>query len=376
MIPFSRPSITDREEGYLLDALHNSKLSGDGKYTKTVRELMKNYGVDNFLLTNSGTDALELAALLTDIGPGDEFICPSFTFSSTANAFMLRGAKPVFCEVRAEDMNMDVDHVRTLITPKTKVIVTVDYGGVPVDYDALYEICEEHNLQLVADAAQSVGSTYKQKPSGTLAPISCFSFHETKNYIMGEGGGICLETPELLARAEILREKGTDRSRMIRGQVDKYTWHAVGSSFLPSDLLASILTAQLERFDEIMEKRMAVWNRYHAGLEALQNQGLLRRAEHSADTRHNAHLYFILLNSREERDALMDELSSRKIYAYFHYLPLHSAPLGQSMGYKAEDLPRTEDLAGRLLRLPLFPDMTTEEVDEVIRGIKEYFAKK
>ena len=233
MIPFSRPSITKLEETYLLDALHNSKLSGDGKYTKQVRQWMKDHGIPRFLLCNSGSDALELAALLSNIKAGDEFICPSFTFSSTANAFMLRGATPIFAEVRASDMCLDPDDVAKRITPKTKVIVTVDYGGVPCDYDAFHQLCDEHDLILVADAAQSVGSTYHGKPSGTLAPLSCFSFHETKNYIMGEGGGLAMGSQELLERAEILREKGTDRSRMIRGQVDNYTWRAVGSSSPP-----------------------------------------------------------------------------------------------------------------------------------------------
>ncbi len=261
MIPFNKASITKLEEQYLIDALHNSKLSGDGKYTMMVCDkLKKRFDYSNVLLTTSGTTALEMTALLINLEPGDEVIVPSFTFSSTVNAFMLRGAVPVFCDIRKDTFNIDEDLIEDLITSKTKAIYCVDYAGIPCDMDRINEIATKHGLFVIEDAAQSIGSKYKGRYTGKLAEFSCFSFHETKNYVMGEGGAIVFEDDKYLDRAEIIREKGTNRRQVLKGWVDKYTWYDIGSSFLPSDLLAAVLNAQLERFDDIMSKRLSIGN--------------------------------------------------------------------------------------------------------------------
>ena len=259
MIPFNKATVTELEENYLVDALHNSKLSGDGKYTMKAYELLKaRFGFQNILLTTSGTTALEMSAILINLEPGDEVIVPSFTFSSTVNAFLLRGAKPVFCDIRPDTFNMDETLIEGLITPKTKAIYCVDYAGIPCEMDEINAIADRHGLFVIEDAAQSIGSTYKGRFAGTLAEFGCFSFHETKNYVMGEGGAIILNEDKYLDRAEIIREKGTNRRQVLKGWVDKYTWYDIGSSFLPSDLLAAVLCAQLDRFDEIMERRMSI----------------------------------------------------------------------------------------------------------------------
>lgn len=271
MIPFNKASVTDLEEKYLLDALHNSKLSGDGKYTMRVYEQLKErFGFENVLLTTSGTTALEMSALLIDLEPGDEVIVPSFTFSSTVNAFLLRRAKPIFCDIRPDTFNMDEKLIEGLITPKTKAIYCVDYAGVPCEMDVINEIADRHGLFVIEDAAQSIGSAYQGRWAGSLAEFGCFSFHETKNYVMGEGGAIILNKEKYLDRAEIIREKGTNRRQVLKGWVDKYTWYDIGSSFLPSDLLAAVLTAQLDRFDQIMERRTGIWNAYHEQLKPLE----------------------------------------------------------------------------------------------------------
>lgn len=372
MIYFNKATLTKLEEEYLVDALHNSKLSGDGKYTYKVYEQLKSlFGIETMLLTTSGTTALEMAALLIDLQPGDEVIVPSFTFSSTVNAFLLRGAKPVFCDIHSDTLNMNENLIEELVTSKTKAIYCVDYAGIPCNIDEINDIANRHGLYVIEDAAQSIGSKYKGKWVGTLAEFSCFSFHETKNFVMGEGGGIVFDRNKYLDRAEIIREKGTNRRQVLNGVVDKYTWHDVGSSFLPSDLLAAVLSAQFERFNEITQKRLNVWNRYHEQLVDLENESKLKRAVVPDYIEHNGHMYNIVLPSSQTRSNLVEELKKHDIMAYICYVPLHSSPMGKRLGYKAGDCPVTEDLGNRTLRLPLYADMTTSDAENVVKKIKE-----
>ena len=374
MIPFNKATITDLEERYVLDAMKNSKLSGDGKYTMRVYEQIKErFGIENILLTTSGTTALEMSAILIDLEPGDEVIVPSFTFSSTVNAFLLRRAKPVFCDIRPDTFNMDENLIESLITPKTRAIYCVDYAGIPCDMDVINAVADKHGLFVIEDAAQSIGSKYKGRWCGTLSEFGCYSFHETKNYVMGEGGAIVLNEEKYLDRAEIIREKGTNRRQVLKGWTDKYTWHDIGSSFLPSDILAAVLSAQLDRYDEIMEKRMRVWNAYHTELVPLEERGCLRRAIVPDYAEHNGHMYNIVLPTDEIRTRLVDFLKERGIMAYICYVPLHSAPMGRRLGNKAKDCPVTEDLGNRVLRLPLYADMTEEDTAKVIAGVNEFF---
>lgn len=371
MIKFSETTITDLEEKYLLDALHNSILSGDGKYTtKVYEEFNKRFGIKNMLLTTSGTTALEMASILANLQNGDEVIAPSFTFSSTINAFLLRGANVVFCDIRPDTLNIDENKIEELITDKTRAIYAVHYAGVPCEMDKIIEIANKYNLFVIEDAAQAVGSTYKGRVAGTMTEFGCYSFHETKNYIMGEGGAIVVNEEKYMERAEIIREKGTNRKNAIRGLVDKYTWYDIGSSFLPSDLLASILYAQMERYDEIMDKRMLVWNTYFDGLKELEENGKLRLPIIPENVTHNAHMFYILLPDLKTRDYLIQELKQKNIAAYFHYVPLHSAPFGKQMGYKEEDCPVTEDISSRLLRLPLHANLTIDDAKYVCECIK------
>lgn len=376
MIKYNKPSITELEINKVVDCLNgNSILSGDGKYTTEVYEhFKKRFHIDNMLLTTSGTTALEMASILIDLEPGDEVITPSFTFSSTVNAFLLRGANPVFCDIREDTFNIDENLIEDLITSKTKAIYAVDYAGFPCEMDKINEIANRHGLFVIEDAAQAVGSTYKGRYAGTLTEFGCFSFHETKNYVMGEGGAIVVNEDKYMERAEIIREKGTNRRNVLRGLVDKYTWHDIGSSFLPSDLLAAILSAQMERYDEILEKRMNVWNTYYNGLECLEKEGLLRRPVLPEGIEHNAHMFCIVLPDEDTRTKLINSLKEKGISSYICYVPLHSSPYGQKLGYTPEMLPVTEDLGKRILRLPLYVDMTTEDtlyvVDEISKSLK------
>ena len=373
MIPFTKVSITDIEKNNIMEALeNNNKICGDGSFTKKCNEWFKeNCHISNFLLTTSGTHALELAALLAELKEGDEVILPSYTFVSTADAILLRGAKPVFVDIDKRTFNIDANLIEEKITNKTKAIFPVHYAGVSCDMDKIMEIAKKHNLLVVEDAAQGVLAYYKDKPLGTIGDYGCFSFHETKNYVMGEGGAIIVKDKKKFEEAEIIREKGTNRSQFIRGDVDKYTWHKVGSSYLPSDILAALLYGQLTRADEIMEKRMRIWNYYHENLEDLEKQGKLIRPFIPSYAKHNAHMYYIVLPTEKIRNELMDKLKQNKIAATFHYIPLHTSPMGITLGCKEGDLPVTEEYAGRLLRLPLYADMTKEENEEVVNKIKE-----
>lgn len=378
MIKFNKPSITELEINKVVDCLNgNSILSGDGKYTTEVYEhFKKRFHIDNMLLTTSGTTALEMASILIDLEPGDEVITPSFTFSSTVNAFLLRGAKPVFCDIREDTFNIDENLIEDLITSKAKAIYAVDYAGFPCEMDKINEIANRHGLFVIEDAAQAVGSTYKGRYAGTLTEFGCFSFHETKNYVMGEGGAIVVNEDKYMERAEIIREKGTNRRNVLRGLVDKYTWHDIGSSFLPSDLLAAILSAQMERYDEILEKRMNVWNTYYNGLECLEKEGLLRRPVLPEGIEHNAHMFCIVLPDEDTRTNLINSLKEKGISSYICYVPLHSSPYGQKLGYTPEMLPVTEDLGKRILRLPLYVDMKTEDAQFVVNEIKNILKKE
>jgi dTDP-4-amino-4,6-dideoxygalactose transaminase len=322
------------------------------------------------ILTTSCTHALELAALLCDIGPGDEVILPSYTFSSTANAFLLRGARLVFCDIRPDTLNMDEKLLSGLITPKTKAIVPVHYAGVACEMDSICGLAQENGLFVIEDAAQAVGSTYNGRPCGALSDIGCYSFHETKNYCMGEGGGIVIRDSDMRRKAEIIREKGTNRSEFLRGEVDKYTWRLPGSSYLPSDVLAAILCAQLTRFDEIMQSRMRAWNAYHDAFEKLEPKGWRRPVIPDTCT-HNAHMYYLIAPSAETRESFITMLKEHGIQAVSHYEPLHASPMGQSLGFKPEDLPLTTRYAARLVRLPLWAGMGAEDAEKVIEATEK-----
>lgn len=371
MIYFTKPSITDLEKRYIMDALDTHKICGDGKYTKKCNEWFKeNCNISNFLLTTSGSHSLDLAAILAGLKSDDEVIVPSYTFVSTANAFMLRGAKPVFVDIDEKTMNIDANLIEEKITPKTKAIFPVHYAGVSCDMDKIMQIAKKYNLQVIEDAAQGVLAYYKGKPLGTIGDYGCFSFHETKNYCMGEGGGIVVKDDNKFKEAEIVREKGTNRSQFIRGTVDKYTWHEVGSSFLPSDILAALLLAQLERSEEIMQKRMHIWNTYNDAFLELEKQGKLIRPYIPEYAKHNAHMYYIILPTEEIRNKVMDKLKQKEISSVFHYIPLHTSPMGLKLGYKQGDLPKTEEYSARLLRLPLYADMSEEEIEKVCKSLK------
>lgn len=377
MIPFNKVSITDKEIEYVTESLRSGRISGDGPFTMKVydrvRELL---GIDKMLLTVSGTAALEMASILAKLEPGDEVIVPSFTFSSTVNAFLLRGARPVFCDIRPDTMNIDETKIEALITPKTRAIYYVDYAGVPAEADTILALGEKYHLLVIEDSAQAFGSTYKGRKAGTLGDFGCFSFHETKNYSMGEGGALVLNDPQYIDRAEIIREKGTNRRQLLLGMVDKYTWHDIGSSFLPSDVLAAILYAQLERYDEIMEKRMTIWNTYHEQLKELEQKEYLRRPILPDHIEHNAHLYNILLPSAEIRENLGKTLRAQGINATICYVPLHSAPYGQQLGYRPQSCPITEDFGARVLRLPLNAELTKGDALVVCEAIREILVVK
>ena len=373
MIPFTKTSITEVEKRFIKEALESNKICGDGKFTQKCTEWFKEKcNINNILLTTSCTHSLELAAILANLKPGDEVLVPSYTFVSTADAILLRGAKPVFIDIDKKTFNMDPECIEKNITEKTKAIFPVHYAGVACDMDKIMEIAKKHNLIVVEDAAQGVLAYYKDKLLGTIGDYGCYSFHETKNYVMGEGGAIIVKDNDKFKMAEIIREKGTNRSQFIRGQVDKYTWHEVGSSYLPSDILAALLFGQLNRANEIMQKRMKVWNYYNENLKELEENEKLVRPFIPDYAKHNAHMYYIVLPTEKIRNDLMEKLKEKGISATFHYIPLHTSPLGKKIGCKKGDLPITEEYAGRLLRLPLFADMKEEDIKYVVDNIKKY----
>lgn len=376
-LPFNRPHLTGRELEYIAQAHANSILAGDGPFTKRCHAwLEQQTGARKALLTHSCTAALEMSALLLNIQPGDEIIMPSYTFVSTANAFVLRGGVPVFVDIRADTLNLDETLIEAAITPKTKAIVPVHYAGVSCAMDAIMAIAKKHGLAVVEDAAQGVGATYKGKPLGAIGDLGCYSFHETKNVISGEGGALIVNDSRYVERAEIIREKGTDRSRFFRGQVDKYTWQEVGSSFLPGELIAAFLWAQLEQERSITATRLVAWQHYHEALAGMESQGLLRRPIIPADCTHNAHMYYVLLAPGMHRDAVLSRLREAGINSVFHYVPLHSAPAGKKYGRTHGALTHTDDLSQRLVRLPLWVGITQVQQTLVVDMLRDSLGKQ
>jgi dTDP-4-amino-4,6-dideoxygalactose transaminase len=370
-IPFNRPYMTGKELYYIAEAKFGSMLAGDGPFTKRChRWIEQNTGCAAALLTHSCTAALEMCALLLDIQPGDEVIMPSYTFASTANAFVLRGGVPVFVDVREDTLNLDERLVEAAITLRTKAIVPVHYAGVACEMDAIMGIARRHGLRVVEDAAQGVMSSYKGRALGSIGDLGAFSFHETKNVISGEGGALLVNDGKLSLRAEIIREKGTDRSRFFRGEVDKYTWQEVGSSFLPGEAVAAFLWAQLEEAKAITDRRLKLWNRYNDALAGLEADGVLRRPVVPADCRHNAHMYYVLLAPDMDRQTLLDEFRRREIYPVSHYVPLHSSPAGLRYGRAHGSLDVTDRQSKRLIRLPLWVELSEAQQDRVIEVLR------
>jgi dTDP-4-amino-4,6-dideoxygalactose transaminase len=369
-IPFNKPFTVGTELTYIEEAVSVGHLSGDGGFTaRCSRRLEEMHGVARALLTHSCTSALEMAALLSNVGAGDEVIMPSYTFVSTANAFALRGATPVFVDIRADTLNMDETQIEDAISPRTRVIVPVHYAGIGCEMDPIMEIAARHHLLVIEDAAQGVCASYRRRPLGAIGHLGALSFHETKNVLSGEGGALLLRDESLVPRAEILREKGTNRSAFFRGQVDKYTWVDLGSSFLPSEIIAAFLWAQLERAEELTARRLAIWRRYHEALEDLEGAGLLRRPIVPEHCVHNAHMYYVLLSDANERQRVIRQLAAAGIGAVFHYVPLHEAPAGKRLGRAATALPITTDLSERLLRLPIWVGIEPH-LDEVIDEVR------
>ena len=374
MIVFNQAPFTGKEFGYIQKAIDNKKICGDGEFTKKCSEwLEEKTGASKVLLTTSCTHALEMAAMLCDIKEGDEVIMPSYTFVSTADAFVLRGAKIVFVDIRPDTMNIDETKIEDAITEKTKVIVPVHYAGVACEMDTIMDIAKRHNLMVVEDAAQGLMSTYKGKALGTIGDFGCISFHETKNYSMGEGGALYINDPKYTEDAEIIREKGTNRSKFFRGQIDKYTWVNAGSSYLPSDMNAAYLWAQLEIADEINNHRMELWNTYYEGLKPLEDEGLIELPIIPEGCEHNAHMFYIKTKDLEDRTQLINYLKNNQITSVFHYIPLHSSEAGLKFGrFDGEDIFTTKE-SERLTRLPMNYALIVDEVHKVVDTIQNFY---
>ena len=370
IIPFNKPYMTGKELYYIAEAHFNNMLAGDGPFTKRCHLwLEKQTGCKKALLTHSCTAALEMAAILADTQPGDEIIMPSYTFVSTANAFVLRGGIPVFVDIHTDTLNIDEQLIEAAITPHTKAIVAVHYAGVACEMDTIMDIANRHNLLVIEDAAQGIMSTYKGKQLGSIGHMGCLSFHETKNVISGEGGALLINDERFEERAEIIREKGTNRSKFFRGQIDKYTWCDIGSSYLPGELIAAFLWAQLEDAESISAKRIISWERYNQLLEPLEEAGLLRCPIIPEGCKHNAHMYYVLLAPDIDRQKVIQELKQQSIDAVFHYVPLHSSPAGQRYGRTNGELAITNSLPECLIRLPLYVGLTDVHQDSVISSI-------
>lgn len=366
-IPFNRPRLVGNEHTYIDQALLSGKLSGNGPFAaRCAADLERRLDATRVLITPSCTAALEMAGILANLGPGDEVIVPTFTFVSAANAIALWGAIPVFVDSLPDTLNVDPDAVEAAITPRTKAIVIVHYGGVACDMERLRALADEHNLVLIEDAAHSLPGTWNGRPLGSIGHLSTFSFHETKNVHCGEGGALVINDPDLVARAEIVQEKGTDRSRFFRGEVDKYTWQDIGSSYLLSEVCAAFLWAQLEKLGEITDERRAVWSRYHEAFEPLEEAGLLRRPVVPDGCEHSGHLYYLLMHTEAERDEMIGLLGEDGVRSVFHYVPLHSSPAGRRFGRAAGTMVVAESASSRLLRLPLWSGMGEEAVQRVI----------
>lgn len=374
-IPFNWPHMTGKELFYIAEAHFNGRLAGDGPFTaRCHRWLEERTGSHKALLTHSCTAALEMSALLVDIQPGDEIIMPSYTFVSTANAFVLRGGVPVFVDIRPDTLNLDEFLIEAAITPRTRGIAVVHYAGVACEMDAIMAIAERHQLFVVEDAAQAVMSTYKGRALGGIGQLGAYSFHETKNVISGEGGALLINDPSLRARAEIIREKGTDRSRFFKGEVDKYTWQEVGSSFLPGELVAAFLWAQFEHAEQITQARLGLWNCYHELLEKLESDGALRRPTVPDSCQHNAHMYYVVLSPRIDRRQVLDVFRRADISPVFHYVPLHSSPAGRRYGRTHGTLDVTNRQSECLIRLPMWVGLTREKQVCVVQALSEAIA--
>lgn len=368
-IPFNKPYMTGKELWYISQAHASGHLAGDGQFTKKCNAwLEQRTGSQKALLTHSCTAALEMIAILADIRPGDEVIMPSYTFVSTANAFVLRGAVPMFVDIRPDTLNIDETKIEAAITPRTKAIVPVHYAGVGCEMDTIMDIARRHNLLVIEDAAQGIMSTYKGRPLGSIGHMAALSFHETKNIISGEGGALLINDPRFVERAEIIREKGTNRSQFFRGQVDKYTWVDIGSSYLPGEILAAFLWAQMEEADSITKRRLDIWSNYHQWFASLEKAENIRRPIVPRECTHNAHMYYLLLPDLVKRTAFIDKLKVKGIHSVFHYIPLHSAPCGQTMGRAGGDMANTNRISDCLVRLPLWLGLE-EHLAEVIAEI-------
>jgi dTDP-4-amino-4,6-dideoxygalactose transaminase len=372
-IPFNRPHLTGKELHYIAEAHARGQLAGDGFFSKSCSVwLEETADCNKALLTHSCTAALEMAAILADTRPGDEVIMPSYTFVSTANAFVLRGGVPVFVDIRPDTLNIDEKLIEQAITPRTKAIVPVHYAGVACEMDTIMAIAEQHRLLVIEDAAQGVMARYKGRPLGSIGDLGCYSFHETKNIVSGEGGALLINNPEFVERAEIIREKGTNRSKFFRGQVDKYTWVDIGSSYLPGEIIAAFLWAQMQEADSITARRMAIWNRYHEAFEELEQSGRVRRLVIPNGCQHNAHMYYLLLDDLHDRTSFIESMKTEGINCVFHYVPLHSAPQGLECGRVSGDMRVTSDLSERLVRLPLWIGLE-EHQDRVIETASRCF---
>ncbi len=372
-VSYNLPPIVGREIGYIADVLRRRHLSGDGHYTKLCQEwLVQHIGGAGARLTHSCTASLEMAAILAGVGPGDEVIMPSFTFVSTANAFVLRGATPVFVDIQPDTLNIDPLRIEEAITPQTKAVVVVHYAGVSAEMDAILQIARRHDLLVIEDAAQALFSTYRGRPLGSLSALSCFSFHETKNIVSGEGGALIINDEQLIERADVIREKGTNRTAFHKQLVDKYTWLDIGSSFLPGEITAAFLWAQLEAIDQITASRVKAWETYHEVFASLESDGTLRRPVVPAHCTHNGHIYYLLLPNCQERNLLIERLSRDEILAPFHYIPLHSSPGGLRFGRAHGDLAVTNSVSECLIRLPLFAEIGVKQefvIDRVLANL-------
>lgn len=375
MIGFNKPYITGKEIQYILEAVQREKISGNGYYTQQCQNFLKRrYNVKKALLTSSCTDALEMAALLINAGPEDEIIMPSYTFVSTANAFALRGATIVFADSSAESPNIDVEKLESLITKRTKAIVVVHYAGFSCDLDKVLDIARKHSLYIIEDAAQAIESTYKNRPLGSIGHLACFSFHETKNIISGEGGALLINDSSFAERAEIIWEKGTNRSAFSRGEVSKYEWIDLGSSFLPSEITAAFLYAQLENIERIQSKRHALWDSYQRNLQVLENEGLIRLPEVPSYCSHNAHMFYLVCRTSDERDRLLEHLNRMDINAIFHYLPLHKSVF-YATKYLGKELSMCDHYASCLIRLPFYFELDIETVELISKAVFSFYKK-
>lgn len=375
IIAFNKPYMTGKETEYIRQSVESGKISGDGMFTKKSHEFFEQkYGFKKCLLTTSCTDALEMAALLIELKEGDEVIMPSYTFVSTSNAFVLRGAKIIFADNEKETPNIDADKIEELITEKTKAIVVVHYAGMACDMDKIMAIADRHNLFVIEDAAQAVDSFYNGKPLGSIGHLAAFSFHETKNIISGEGGMLVINDDRFIKRAEIIREKGTNRSAFFRGEIDKYGWVDIGSSFLPSDIIAAFLFAQLENLEDIQKRRKYIWNKYYQGLKELDEKNLVKIPKIPNYATNNAHMFYLVCKNIEERSALISHLKENNINAVFHYLSLHKSPFYGDK-HDGRELPNCDKYAECLVRLPFYYELTEEEIDKIIQVITKFYSE-